>query len=172
MAFTIEKDEILRFIFQVVCNILSLVGSIIVFIYFLRKQKKAKQENKPISIVHQTMLHLVICSGLLAVMNLSYHIWRVIILPWAVSGYKPGEGLPLKEWMSRILFLIRITTQYFVISCCCWTVCIAVSLMYALSDRKQSRPISPWKIQLAFVIFSYIFPLIDAMLWGLFFQLW
>lgn len=168
----LTQTELIIIIFQFICSILSLLGSIIVFFYFLRKQRKAKRENKPISIVHQTMLHLVICSGLLALTNFGYHFWRSMVRGAVVYRLKPGENLLLKEWLTRVMFMIRISSQYFVISCCCWTVCIAVSLVYALSERKQSRPISPWKIQIAFVIFAYILPLIDIMIWGLYFQLW
>jgi hypothetical protein len=164
MAF--DRDEIIKLTCQLFGSTLSIIGSIIVSMYFIRKAKNYKKKHSEHSIVHLTMINLIICSGLLGVFNAWYHIYRVTIHNNIMGGLKKGESLVLKQVLGRLLYIFRISTQFFIVCCCCWTVNVAVALFYALSDRKQTNPISTWKILLGFCVFGYILPFIDIVFWG------
>jgi hypothetical protein len=154
-----EPNSHVLFSIQVLSNLLSFVGSVIVLVQFFSNPVKKK--------LHQTtMIHLIMTSGILSVTNLYYHFWRLYIRGY-FSTMIERDGI--REFLTRVMYIVRVFNQFFVISSMMWTICISVALCYTLT-LYQYRPIREWKIFTFFYFLAVFLPLCDMIFWGTYFQ--
>jgi hypothetical protein len=94
---------------------LTVIGTSIVILHFMKNYSQ--------KLSHQTLIQLIVNSGLLGIFNFMFHFTRVIISGAILTEKSP---ISLRIFFARLIFIFRIISQFFIISCCCWTVCIAL----------------------------------------------
>eukprot|EP01080_Neovahlkampfia_damariscottae_P010376 gene10376-2905_t len=153
-----DKEDYIHFALQTFSSGLTVFGTSIVILHFLRNYSK--------KLPHQTLIQLIFNSGLLGVSNFTYHFIRVVIQGTILDENSPTSIL---LFCTRLIYFFRILTQFFVISCCCWTFCIALSLLF--SFKKAQSSFRDATLLIIFHIISNVLPFIDATFWGIFYQL-
>lgn len=150
-------QNILIYFIQNIGNTLSFIGSVIVLFNFFSDLKGKK-------LFHKTMIHLIIFSCIFCLTLANYQFIQTFIFKFILPEI---DNILVLRLFDRIFYLLKCIGQFFVLSCACWTLCSALSLLISINTDHN---VHEGKLMFLFYFISIFIPFLDVLVWGILFQ--